>query len=183
MAVKHCLVTGDPLTPENNALAHIIPNSIGGKLKYRGLISHKGNEILNRKLDVGIGNAYRNIMAAVDGKRERGENRPAEVWTSSGAPSYFRLGEPIRRKDPVIQYGPNGLTILERGTRDARRTTAALPTDTRARRAVFPSDHAPHPAGRRPDTEDDTGKLTVRRSTARVPAIPITAPSRVPIIG
>jgi hypothetical protein len=85
------------------------------------LISRKGNEILNKKFDVSIGNAYRNIMAAVDGKRDHGNNQPAEVWTSSGVRSYFRLGEPIRRIHPVIQEGPNGVTILERRKKDARR--------------------------------------------------------------
>jgi len=39
MAVKHCLVAGEPITPENDSLVHITPNSIGGRLKYRGLVS------------------------------------------------------------------------------------------------------------------------------------------------
>ena len=122
MAVKHCLVTGDQLTPENKALAHIIPNSIGGKLRCRDLVSRKGNEILNKKFDLRIGNAYRNIMAAVDGKRDRGENQPAIVWTSRGVRSYFSPGKPISRVDPVIQKDQKGVTISERRTKDARRT-------------------------------------------------------------
>jgi hypothetical protein len=124
MALKHCLVTGEPLGPENTALAHVIPNSIGGNLKYRGLISRNGNEILNRKFDVGIGAAYRNIMAAVGGKRDRGRNLPAKVFIGSGEPFYWMPGKPLVRVRPVVQDGPDQIAIYERYGKDARRTLA-----------------------------------------------------------
>jgi hypothetical protein len=120
---KRCLITDVSLTPENNALAHIIPNSLGGSLKYLDLISTDANQLLNKKFDVPLYRAYRNIMTGADGKRDRGENQPAEVYDSDNVKWLLSLGKALRRAKSVV-IDANGIDISQPSRAAARESLA-----------------------------------------------------------
>jgi len=68
----NCIVTGDEITKDNDSEAHIIASAFGGRLSPLGILSRKGNNILDRKIDNPHIKAMQPYMTLVDGSPDRG---------------------------------------------------------------------------------------------------------------
>jgi hypothetical protein len=119
---RHCLITGVKLTAENDSIAHIIPSALGGRLKWRQLISNDANNMLNEKFDLPLIKAYQNIMVAVGGNREGGKSTRIVVKDDRGEVFHFEFGHALQPVSPVVDDDPNdGLTIKARRENEVRR--------------------------------------------------------------
>jgi hypothetical protein len=108
VAESRCLVTNVILNSENNSDAHIIPSALGGRLKPRNLLSREGNALLNEKFDAPLVEAYRPLMAVVDGSRDSGETPGVRVRNESNQTMILK-GRSVRLAPKVAKLpGPNG---------------------------------------------------------------------------
>jgi hypothetical protein len=76
MGQPHCIITGEPITNENNSRAHVIPSALGGRLKPWNILSRDGNTLLGDNIDLPLIGAFQSLMTFLDGSRDRGTNRP-----------------------------------------------------------------------------------------------------------
>ncbi len=93
---RHCILTGEKLTPENNSKAHVLPSALGGRLKSKGILSNAANEELNDKFDLPLVQTFQPFMALSGGSRDRGENQPVRMTDAEGnwpAPRKLRRNE------------------------------------------------------------------------------------------
>ncbi len=105
----NCYLCGVKITVENSTFEHIIPNSVGGKLKSKDLICINCNSKFGESLDVELAkqmNVYANMLNI---KRERGKPRTLETVHEEGEPVYRIL--PGGKPELVNPY-----KIYEKGT-------------------------------------------------------------------
>jgi hypothetical protein len=97
---KHCLITEEPITPENDTKAHVLPSAVGGRLRPRGILSKNGNNLLGDKIDLPLIQAFQSLMNLLNGSRDRGQNRPTPMTDESGKVFIFKFGEPLSLAQP-----------------------------------------------------------------------------------
>ncbi|RJF90650.1 hypothetical protein D3876_10565 [Sphingomonas cavernae] len=97
---KNCLITGAPVTDENDSRAHVIPSAIGGRLKPKGLLCGDANGILNGSVDLALVRAFEPIMSLLDGSRDRGSNSPVRMTDASGRAYEVAFGKPLTLTRP-----------------------------------------------------------------------------------
>lgn len=119
---KYCIVTGEPITEKNDSRAHIIPSALGGRLKPKGVLSKKGNEILNDKIDLPLIESLSQFMVMIGASRDRGENRTIRMRSDDGRLYDFGFGllKPAKPELKITE-DDNGLinvNILARGKKD-----------------------------------------------------------------
>lgn len=119
---KYCAVTDEPITDKNDSRAHIIPSALGGRLKPKGILSKKGNEILNDKIDLPLIESLSQFMIMIGASRDRGENGTIRMKSDDG--QHYDVGfgslKPAKPELKIIE-DDNGLisvNILARGKKD-----------------------------------------------------------------
>jgi len=121
---RHCIITGDPITKENDSKAHVIPSALGGRLKPRGILSIRGNGILEEKIDYPLVEAFQALMNLLNGSRDRGEVQPTRMTDERGKTYLFQFGEPLTLARPEYEETPGEggpkITIKARTLREAR---------------------------------------------------------------
>ena len=108
MGQPRCIITGDPITPENDSKAHVIPSALGGRLKPLGLLSRDANTLLGDTIDLLLIQAFQALMTLLDGSRDRGTNRPVRLTDENGRTLIFEFGEPLKLAQPSYTETPTG---------------------------------------------------------------------------
>jgi hypothetical protein len=125
MNERRCIITNEPITPENNSRAHVIPSALGGRLKPWDLLSKTGNGLLGDKIDLPLIQAFQALMTLLNGSRDRGENQPVRMTDTSGRTYVMEFGEPLKlanfnyREEP-IEDGSTAFYIDARNLKELR---------------------------------------------------------------
>lgn len=77
--MRICYLTGKELKAkisdipqdDSESLEHIIPNALGGKLKSRDILCHKGNQDLNRLIDIPFTKIFESFCLRLDLNKDR----------------------------------------------------------------------------------------------------------------
>jgi hypothetical protein len=121
---KHCLITEEPITPENDTKAHVLPSAVGGRLRPRGILSKNGNNLLGDKIDLPLIQAFQSLMNLLNGSRDRGQNRPTPMTDESGKVFIFKFGEPLSLAQPEYNEaevdGNTHIVIKARNLKEVR---------------------------------------------------------------
>ena len=81
---------------------HIIPQSLGGKLKHK-LYCKECNDILGRVVDAELAKQYGHIATYLVVTRERGETRSIELEETESKDSILFDGQNLKRKSPIVK--------------------------------------------------------------------------------
>ncbi len=100
---RHCILTGEKLTPANDSKAHVLASALGGRLKSRGILSNAANEELNDKFDLPLVQSFHPFMALLGGSRDRGENQPIQMTDAEGKRYHVSFGEPPKPARPEYE--------------------------------------------------------------------------------
>ncbi len=125
MVEKLCVLTGVPITDENDSLAHVIPSALGGRLKPRGIICGTANEILNNKVDLPLINSFHPTMALLGGSRDRGATPSLRLSDRNGRHYEYEFHSPISLTKPKIdiqEIGDRVIVSVEARTEKEART-------------------------------------------------------------
>lgn len=116
-AMQKCILTGEPLTLDTDSRAHIIPSALGGNLRPTGILSMRGNALLNERVDAPLVRALAPIMALVGGRRDRGEAPPVPLRTASGDTYLARHGDRLELAKPILSetVDADRITVTVRG--------------------------------------------------------------------
>jgi hypothetical protein len=102
--MQNCLLTGIPITAENDSRAHIIPSALGGRLKPMGLLCKNANGSLNDTVDLALIHAFEPIMSRLDGSRDRGTNPSIRMSDVCGRTYNVAFGKPIALDEPDCSF-------------------------------------------------------------------------------
>lgn len=124
MGNRRCIVTGEPITQENNSRAHVIPSALGGRLKPWDILCTKANTLLGDKVDLPLIQSFQAIMSLLNGSRDRGKNQPVRMTDDSGSDFIVEFGEPLKLTNPsyrerLVEDGVE-VQICARNLREAR---------------------------------------------------------------
>jgi len=126
MDARRCLLTDELLSPGNNPRAHIIPSALGGRLDPDGLISNETNELLNRKFDWPLIDAYKPIMGLIGGIPDRGIASPIEVIDNDGQRHILDINLTLRPSQPTVTITDQHIDITARNRREAKRILTGI---------------------------------------------------------
>lgn len=87
--MKRCYICGEELTKDNTSVEHIIPNSIGGKLKSKELICKKCNNKLGHSTDNELAKQLEFFTNFLNINRERGKPNDI-IFTEIGTNKEYR---------------------------------------------------------------------------------------------
>jgi hypothetical protein len=122
--MTNCIITNEPITPENDSKAHVIPSALGGRLKPLGILSKNANTLLGDKIDLPLIQAFQSLMNLLNGSRDRGQNRLTRMTDESGKVYIFKFGEPLSlaapEYDEVEAAGETHIAIKARNLKEAR---------------------------------------------------------------
>ena len=107
--MKVCYCCGTPLSTNNFSIEHIIPNSIGGKLKSSSLLCKSCNKLLGSEIDFELGKQLNFFMNFFMVHRERGTYQPISGKTKKGE-EYILNGTEIKSK-PKITFDENNVSF------------------------------------------------------------------------
>lgn len=102
MTTKKCILTGIPLSQDNDSKAHIIPSALGGNIKPKGIISAEANAILNEKFDNPLIKSLSPLMALLGAVPDRGSVQPTRMKDSSGKEYFVQYGTKLKPTKPEI---------------------------------------------------------------------------------
>ncbi len=126
---KHCIITDEVITKDNDSKAHVIPSALGWRLKPLGILCKNANTLIGDNIDLPLIQAFQSLMNLLNGSRDRGENRPTPMNDESGKVYIFRFGEPLSLAAPEyeeVDKGPEShITIKARNLKEARETGRA----------------------------------------------------------
>lgn len=100
MCPKHCILTNEELTSDNNSKAHVIPSALGGRLKPLDILSKEANRILGEKFDLPLIQALQPIATQLNISRDRGQNQPFKMIDGSGKVYWFSFDKPLKLTRP-----------------------------------------------------------------------------------
>lgn len=83
-ALRVCVRCDDPVTEANNSREHVIPNSIGGRLKTKGFICAKCNNSAGEVWDSELARQINPLCLFFGIIRDRGRSPPQAFETSAG---------------------------------------------------------------------------------------------------
>lgn len=118
--MNNCYLCGQVLSKENESVEHIIPNSIGGRLKSKKLLCEDCNSELGRKYDSEISKIYSLAMLVSGTKKDRNKNfKKEKLYNKDFHNMPFKVErnkEKIKINLNSIQTKNNGIFIW--GTKD-----------------------------------------------------------------
>lgn len=98
--MKSCYCCKKQLNKENVSVEHIIPNSIGGKLKSSSLLCEPCNKLLGSEIDDELAKQLNFFMNFFMIKRERGKFQPLSGKTKNGE-EFVLSGTEIKSKPKI----------------------------------------------------------------------------------
>jgi hypothetical protein len=98
-----CVRCGDPITDANDSREHIIPNSIGGRLKTRGFICVDCNSLSGQAWDGALAEQLNPLCIFFGIVRERGESPAELIETTAGERLMHQSGGGFMLEKPVFQ--------------------------------------------------------------------------------
>jgi hypothetical protein len=112
----------------NDSDEHVIPNSVGGRLKVRGFICRDCNSWAGETWDATLSqqlNFFCNFFGVV---RERGTPPPQPIETTAGEKLLMQPGGGFKIKNPIFQVVPtgDGKKQIQIKARDRREATTML---------------------------------------------------------
>jgi len=107
--MKSCYCCGTNLNKDNFSVEHIIPNSIGGKLKSANLLCVACNNILGSEIDNELAKQLNFFMNFFMLEREKGKFQPIKGKTKEGE-EYILNGTEIKSK-PKISVGQDSVSF------------------------------------------------------------------------
>ncbi|AYQ28625.1 MULTISPECIES: HNH endonuclease [unclassified Polaromonas] len=108
MELKKCILTGEDITAANDSRGHVIPSSLGGRLKPKGLVTKEANTTLNDRLDAPMVRALTPFMALLGGSRDGGTTAPIEMTDADGVAYRVSAGKPMTLARPGYDETPLG---------------------------------------------------------------------------
>lgn len=96
-----CYICNDLLNGSNISVEHIIPNSLGGRLKSKKLLCIKCNNSLGNEIDSELGNQFNVFMNFFMLKREKGKYNSIKGKTENGE-EFILDGIDIRSKPKIM---------------------------------------------------------------------------------
>lgn len=122
-----CYLCDDPITERNQSLEHIIPNSVGGRLKSRSLICKPCNETTGKLFDNEFAK-FGNILASkYNINRERGVVQTMEAKDlSTGEKLLVKPGYKLNFADPKIDITDNSISVSHHDKKRAIEETKKL---------------------------------------------------------
>ena len=82
--VNKCYLCGEGITPENDSLEHIIPNSLGGRLKTRGILCREHNTQLGIEIDAPFNQTIGIFTDQLNLNKDRNGYTQFEVYPRTG---------------------------------------------------------------------------------------------------
>lgn len=117
--MKFCYNCENPLDKENFSIEHIIPNSIGGKLKSSNLLCITCNNLLGSEIDDELAKQLNVFMNFFMIKRERGKFQPMKGKTKDGE-EFILSGTEIKSK-PKISVDKDTLSFSGNDEEDVKK--------------------------------------------------------------
>lgn len=108
MEFKKCILTGEDITAANDSRGHVIPSSLGGRLKPKGLVAKEANTTFNDRLDAPMVRALTPFMAPLGGSRDGGTTAPIEMTDADGVAYRVSAGKPMTLARPGYDETPLG---------------------------------------------------------------------------
>ncbi|MNK68402.1 hypothetical protein D3C87_877590 [compost metagenome] len=101
-----CAICSTEIVPTNDSEEHIIPASVGGKLKKRGVLCRSCNSNAGEKWDSELAKQLNFFNVVFDVRRDRGPAPAEKVQTSSGGELLIHPGKPMTSVRPVFKSSP-----------------------------------------------------------------------------
>lgn len=114
----YCYNCESPLNQINQSIEHIIPNSVGGRLKSKKLLCNSCNKRLGEEIDVEIGRQLNPFMNFFLIDRERGKYNPLKGKTNNGE-EFILDGIEVKSK-PKISVNDNGVSFNGNDEQDVK---------------------------------------------------------------
>jgi len=119
--MQQCYQCLAPLTAENRSKEHIIPNSIGGRLKSDKLLCKKCNSNFGEDIDTALAFSYENLVALLGLERERKKDYLIKnLRTESGNSYHLVDGRIPTPSKPTIEIDGNRISIVARDKKQLR---------------------------------------------------------------
>lgn len=136
MSTPVCILSGVPITADNDSRAHVIPSALGGRLKPMGLLTDDANGELNDKVDLPLIQAMQPLMVWLGGSRDSGKTPSIRMKDENGRAYEVNFNEPLRLSAPEFK-----MEETEEGARIeiAVRTTKELRTILGRVKKVYPT--------------------------------------------
>ena len=101
--IPACVRCGVPITDANDSREHIIPNSIGGRLKTRGFICEGCNSLSGQTWDGALAEQLNPLCIFFGIEREQGEPPAELIVTTAGERLMHQSGGGFMLEKPVFQ--------------------------------------------------------------------------------
>jgi len=123
-APPRCVLCDCEIDANTDSLEHVIPNSIGGRLKVRGFICVGCNNRTGETWDAVLAGQLNFFCHFFGVVRERGEPSPQRIETTAGEKLLMQPGGGFKMQDPILQVTPTPagkqIAIKARNRREAR---------------------------------------------------------------
>lgn len=113
-----CYICKRILTIEIQSIEHIIPNSLGGKLKSKKLLCIECNKNLGEEIDAELGSQLNPFMNLFMLDRERGKYSPIKGSTEDG--EEFILDGIDIKSQPKIKFSDNHVSFSGNNEKDVK---------------------------------------------------------------
>src|ERR1700733_14390364 len=125
-----CIVCDCALTSTNDSIEHVIPNSIGGRLKVRGFICTSCNNSAGAGWDAELARQAHSLCLFLGITRERGEYPPLFVVTTAGEEFNLLPGGGLALANPSYTKIPTEtgaqIRVTARDLAEAKRMLAGM---------------------------------------------------------
>lgn len=122
---SRCVVCDCPIDEGNDSDEHVIPNSVGGRLKVRGFICVRCNSRSGETWDRTLSDQLNFFCLFFGIVRERGEPRAEAIETTAGEKLMMQPGGGLKMQQPVFREVPaevgKQIQMKARSMREARR--------------------------------------------------------------
>ena len=100
---KHCAICDTPISAKNDSSEHVIPNSIGGRLKVRGFICSVCNNGMGQTWDAVLASQLNWFSLALGTLRERGHAPAQAISTVDGTELRLQADGTMTRSEPYFR--------------------------------------------------------------------------------
>jgi hypothetical protein len=100
---NRCVLCDCAIDDNNDSEEHVIPNSIGGRLKVRGFICRDCNSRTGETWDATLSQQLNFFCHFFGVVRERGVPGPQPIETTAGEQLLMQLGGGFKMKDPIFR--------------------------------------------------------------------------------
>lgn len=121
--MNNCIYSGEKIISGENVcdknkdtLAHVFPNSIGGRLGYMGILSKESNSLISKVIEKPFSDLFDSLLIDINPVRDRGKLLGKQYLSSDGIKviknpgvPFLEIAEPFKLKigDNVLLYSPS----------------------------------------------------------------------------